>query len=174
MNVYKLLYINIFLSLFFTIIIISILESLNPSILIPIMFMPFLITYILIKKQYIDIQKSFKINKDTKDEDTEETQEERIFTQEERTFDSYEDYISSEEKTNLVNKNDRINNLCNILNIGSIENLNIKLLKKNYRKLAKKYHPDLVQDKYLKESYKDSMSILNNAYSELKEYLNKP
>ena len=42
-------------------------------------------------------------------------------------------------------------------------------LKKAYRQMAKKYHPDMVQDELLKTVYAEKIKTINEAYNRLRK-----
>lgn len=163
-NNYKLLYINIFLSISLLISSILIFKTFNPLIILSLLLLPFLTTYILINNKKISTTLNNK-----KDSNIESN---RIFSEEERTFNTYEDYKENEYSYKEIKFNSKIEKHCKVLKIENSEGLTLKQLKQKYRSLAKKYHPDLVKNEDLKKSYQESMVIINNSYLELKTYLN--
>lgn len=93
----------------------------------------------------------------------------RIFTEEERTYNSYEEYLKFEKEEILTEPSDLERKL---ESFGMRkENFNKKNLKKRYIYLAKKYHPDKISSNEIRNSYTESMSIINSLYKDLKTYL---
>ena len=68
--------------------------------------------------------------------------------------------IKREEFQNdIKNFKDAFEHYCDILNINDYNRVNQEQIKEQYRKLAKKYHPDVNTDKVAKDLFKE----INNA-----------
>lgn len=61
---------------------------------------------------------------------------------------------------------------CEVMGITS-NNMYLDDLKKKYRELSKKYHPDLYQDNPLSNLAEEKLKEINQAYEIIKEYINK-
>lgn len=100
--------------------------------------------------------------KDT--EENQKTKSKRAYSEEDRTFDSFESYLKNKNKIEEVKKDLELENHLKVLNIKRNE-LNRKTLKRKYKELAKKYHPDKIQSLALKKEFSNAMSTINESYS---------
>ena len=75
------------------------------------------------------------------------------------TEDEYERYKREEFQNDIKNFKDAFEHYCDILNINDYNRVNQEQIKEQYRKLAKKYHPDVNTDKVAKDLFKE----INNA-----------
>ena len=67
-----------------------------------------------------------------------------------------------------INQNNSLlKNALKILNINN-ENINIKLVENKYKKLVKKYHPDVNKGN---KKYEEKLKKINQAFGEIKEQL---
>ena len=77
----------------------------------------------------------------------------------EYTDEEFERYKREEFKNDLKKFKNQFEYYCNILNINDYNRVNQEQIKEQYRKLAKKYHPDINTDKVAKDLFKE----INNA-----------
>jgi dnaJ domain protein len=75
------------------------------------------------------------------------------------TEDEYEDYKQNQFKNELNDFIEVFEHYCDVLNIDNYREVKQDLIKERYRKLAKKYHPDINSDKVAKDLFKE----INNA-----------
>jgi len=135
---------------------------------IPLFF--FIILIISLKYYFFNNNKDF-INNFENIKNTKKNKEKRVFKEEDRTFNSFEDYINY--KKNINNNDNYINNELKIhLNrLELTESFNKFDLKKQYKLIAKQWHPDIKNGVPLNIK-NEQMKKINESYNYLKKYLN--
>ena len=86
----------------------------------------------------------------------------------EKKFSNYFDFFKKKKNQHKINKNNSLlKNALKILNINN-ENINIKLVENKYKKLVKKYHPDVNKGN---KKYEEKLKKINKAFEEIKKQL---
>jgi len=92
----------------------------------------------------------------------------RKFKDFEKIFSNYFDFFKKKKNQHKINKNNSLlKNALKILNINN-ENINIKLVENKYKKLVKKYHPDVNKGN---KKYEEKLKKINKAFEEIKKQL---
>ena len=92
----------------------------------------------------------------------------RKFKDFEEIFSNYFDFFKKKKNQHKINKNNSLlKNALKILNINN-ENINIKLVENKYKKLVKKYHPDVNKGN---KKYEEKLKKINKAFEEIKKQL---
>ena len=85
-----------------------------------------------------------------------------------KIFFNYFDFFKKKKNQHKINKNNSLlKNALKILNINN-ENINIKLVENKYKKLVKKYHPDVNKGN---KKYEEKLKKVNKAFEEIKKQL---